>query len=538
MLAPYLPPDSPDKHLQDALMRLSRGRDGWVRTTVQERIDLLNVCLTGLELEAGDWVAAACRARQYPLGGPEEGEEWLTGPVALMRYIRLLISALQAGGQPRLPSSRQRAGGQWVVSVFPADPREQALMPGISGEVWLEPGAALEQGRAYRTGERPVGALCLLLGGGGVTSAAAIDALHQLFVEDRVVLLKLSPTDAVVGPYIARAFWKLIELGFFTVAYGGADAGRKLAASPAVDVVHLTGSAQTAAALREAGVRVDVAAVGGVNPVIICPGEWTDEELEYQARQVATMVSHGGGASCAAAQVLLMPAGWPQQAAFVDALESALSVLPCRPPVHPGAEEAHRALKLRYPQARLVGAGVGLPWMIIPDVPDHETEPILSTEQPVGVLGLVEVVAGTTEDFLAAAVRLCNSRLPGDLCATLLASAAAQGSNRSTLERAIADLAYGTVGLNIWPGVAMGLSVSPWGGVGSVLRNTFLLEHPVKSVFRAPSHLRADPLWLSDRPGVAAMGPALAGFVAQPRWRKIPRLLLASRLALVPWLRR
>ncbi|MDG1482703.1 MAG: aldehyde dehydrogenase family protein [Myxococcota bacterium] len=537
MLAPYLPEDSTNKHLSDALMRLSRGRDGWVRTTVQERIDLLNVCLTGLELEAADWVASACRARRYPLGGPEEGEEWLTGPVALLRYIRLLIHALEFGGEPLLPGSHQRSDGQWVADVFPAEPRERTLMPGVSGEVWLEPGASIAQGGRYRAGAPDHGQICLVLGGGGVTSAAAIDALHQLFIEDRVVLLKLSPLDVSVGPFIARMFWKLIELNYFTVVFGGEDVGATLAASPAVDVVCLTGTAQTAAALSEAGVTVSYAAVGGVNPVIVCPGSWSEDELDHQARQVATMITQGGGASCAAAQVLLMPSGWPQRAAFIDALESALSELPCRPPVSPRSEDAHRDLQLRYPQARQFGAGVGLPWMLIPDVPAHDGEPLLSTEYPVGVAGLVDVVAGSLEDFLAAAVRLCNTTLAGDVCATILVSGESQGSNHSTIERAISALEYGTVGLNIWPGVAMGLGVSPWGSPGSTLRNTFLLERVQKAVFRAPSHLRTTPIWFSDRPGIARMGPALASFTSAPRWRKVPRLLLASTPALLPWRR-
>ncbi|MFT5682326.1 MAG: hypothetical protein ACI8RZ_003244 [Myxococcota bacterium] len=537
MLEPYLPEDSTSKHLSDALMRLQRGRDGWVQTSVPDRIELLTVCLTGLELEAADWVASACRSRKYPLGGPEEGEEWLTGPVALLRYLRLLIHALKHGGAPPLPGSHQRSDGQWVASVFPAEPRERALMPGVSGEVWMAPGAPITQGGRYRTGPSTTGEVCLVLGGGGVTSSAAIDALHQLIVEDRVVLLKLSPMDVVVGPYIARAFWKLIELNFFTIVFGGEETGKVLSESPAVDHIHFTGSAQTAAALSAAGVEVKSTAIGGVNPVIVCPGEWTDAELEYQARQVATMITSGGGASCAAAQVLLMPSGWPQQAAFVDALESALSELPCRPPVHVRSEAAHRDLQLHYPQARLFGAGVGLPWMLIPDVPAHEGEPILAEEQPAGVAGLVDVVAGTLEEFLAVAVRLCNTALAGDVCATILVAGASQASNHSTIERAIADLEYGTIGLNIWPGVAMGLSVTPWGGPGSAQRNAFMLESPQKAVLRAPSHLRTTPVWFADRPGIARMGPALASFTAAPRWRKVPRLLLASGPALVPWRR-
>ena len=539
MLEPYLPPLSPDKHLGDAIMRLQVGRDGWLQTTIQERIDLLTVCLNGLGLEAKDWVSAACRARRYPLGGPEEGEEWLTGPVALMRYLRLLIRALESGGQPPLPGTLQRPGGQWVAEVFPSEPRERALMPGVSGEVWMQPDADVEQGRIYRdrSGQPQQGRLCLVLGGGGVTSAAPIDVLHKMFVEDQVVLLKLSPLDAAIGPYIARAFWKFIELGFFTLVYGDEETGAKLASRPEIDTVHLTGSAQTRQSLEDAGVQLDSCSIGGINPVIVVPGEWTEEELAYQARQVATMVGTGGGASCAAAQCLLLPSGWPQRARFITLLEEALSRLPCRPPIHSAAEAAHSDLQTHYPQALLLGAGVGLPWMVIPDVPAHAHEPLLTTEQPFGVVGLIDVVAGSTEDYLAAAVRLCNTTLHGDVCASLLVCAAALDSNHSTVERAIGDLEYGAIGLNIWPGVAMGLSVGTWGGRHAPRRSGFLLDNAQKTVFRAPAHLRATPIWFVDRPGMARMGPSLASFAAEPRWRKVPRILLASRTALMPWRR-
>jgi hypothetical protein len=539
MLEPYLPPLSPDKQLGDAIMRLQSGRDVWLQTTLQERIDLLTVCLSGLELEAKEWVLSACRARRYSLGGPEEGEEWLTGPVALMRYLRLLIRALESEGQPPLPGTLQRGEGQWVAEVFPSESRERALMPGVSGEVWMTPGADIEQGRIYRdrSSQPQEGRLCLVLGGGGVTSASPIDALYKMFAEDQVVLLKLSPLDAAIGPYIARAFWKFIELGFFTLVYGDEETGAKLAARPEIDTVHLTGSAETRQALEDAGVRLDTVSVGGVNPIIVVPGEWSEDELAYQARQVATMVGTGGGASCAAAQSLLLPSGWPQRERFVTLLEEALSRLPCRPPIRPDAETAHRALQEHYPQARLLGAGVGLPWMVIPDVPAHSHEPILTKEYPFGVVGIIDVVARSTEDFLAAAVRLCNTSLPGEVCASLLVCAAALDSNRSTVERAIGELEYGVIGLNIWPGVAMGLSVGTWGGKSAPSRSGFLLDHPHKTVFRAPAHLRATPIWFVDRPGMARMGPSLASFAAEPRWRKVPRILLASRTALMPWRR-
>jgi hypothetical protein len=70
----------------------------------------------------------------------------------------------------------------------------------------------------------------------------------------------------------------------------------------------------------------------------------------------------------------------------------------------------------------------------------------------------------------------------------------------AAIDRAVADLRYGTVGVNVWALTAYGLASLPWGGypgspahdiqsgVGWV-RNTYLLEDVEKSVLRAPWRL-------------------------------------------------
>ena len=119
-LPPYFPEDTPRKQVEDALHRLRGAKQAWTRTTTQERVDLLRVCLNGICLEGRDWVRESCRAKGHALGSPGEGEEWLSGPVVLARGIRLLMEAIAAERQPPLPAVRTGTGGQSIVDVFPA----------------------------------------------------------------------------------------------------------------------------------------------------------------------------------------------------------------------------------------------------------------------------------------------------------------------------------------------------------------------------------------------------------------------------------
>ena len=96
LLKPHIPNATPMRQVDDALARLSGARAKFSALTVKERTDLLRVCLYALNLEARDWVRAACRAKGHALGSAAEGEEWLAGPLPVIRGLRLLIESLEA----------------------------------------------------------------------------------------------------------------------------------------------------------------------------------------------------------------------------------------------------------------------------------------------------------------------------------------------------------------------------------------------------------------------------------------------------------
>ena len=548
-LPPYFPEDTPRKQVEDALHRLRGAKQAWTRTTTQERVDLLRVCLNGICLEGRDWVRESCRAKGHALGSPGEGEEWLSGPVVLARGIRLLMEAIAAERQPPLHAVRTGTGGQSIVAVFPATRLEAAAYRDLRGEVWLEPGAQPTQGRR---GD-PAGRVCAVLGAGNQAAIPALDALYKLFVEDQVVLLKMNPVNAYAGPYISRAFWRLIEAGLFTVVYGGADLGELLVSHPDVDTLHITGAAATHDAIvwgsdpaeqarrKKAGTPLNprpiTSELGCVTPIVVMPGRWSPAALRQQARQTATMIAHNAGFNCNSGQVIVTARGWAQRQDFLSEVADALEGFGTRRAYYPGARGRWQAFLSRYPGARKLGTPAeadALPWLLA-EVPPTPGELAFTKEAFCG-LAVSTALEGSTDpaDFADEAARFCNEQLWGNLSAALLHG---EDTPEPAVEHAVRALRYGAVGVNVWPGVIFGLGVLPWGafpgntpdnvqsGIGTV-HNTLLLDRPQKSVLRAPPVVTPEPMWFLDNPRGPRLGPVLTDFEADPGWRKLTRLAL------------
>lgn len=550
LLPPHYPEPTPPKQWQDALARLSGARARWVGLTLKERVDLLRVCLHALQLEARDWVRAACRAKGHRLGSPAEGEEWLAGPLPVIRNLRLLMDAMEAGRTPPLPAPRSGPDGRSIVDVFPAGRKERLLFNGLQGEIWLEPGQPASQGAWGAHG----GKLCAVLGAGNQTSIAPMDVLYKMFVEGQVCVLKMNPVNAYVGPYIVRAFWKLIEANFFTVVYGGADLGAALCSHPAVEAIHVTGSHHTHDAIvwgstpeerAERKARRDPAnprpitsELGCVTPIIVSPGRWSDAALAQQARQAATMLSHNGGFNCNAGQLLVMSRQWPQRQDFLSRVTDALQAIGSRKAYYPGARGRWQAMVGRYPGARQIGAASDdvLPWTVADDVPLRADEPALTEEAFCSFFAVTYLDEAEPGAFLQAAVRSCNELVWGNLSASILHG---EDTPSGALDQAVADLRYGTIGVNIWPGVAFGLAVMPWGaypgnplhdvqsGVG-IVHNTALLDHVQKGVLRAPPVVRPEPVWFVDNPAGPRIGPRMVDFETRPAAWKLPLLAISA----------
>jgi acyl-CoA reductase-like NAD-dependent aldehyde dehydrogenase len=541
---PAAVPPTPIAELDLAVERLHSKKDAWVATSIPERIALLEKCRAGVESAAEGWVRDMCRVKGFSPDENMAGEEWLAGPATTVRNIRLLIDALKAKGAPKIPKLTQRRNGQWVARILPADIRDKLMFAGVTVDVWIEPGKPPSQGRIYREPKGP-GKVALVLGAGNVTSIPPMDVLYKLFVEDEVVVLKMNPVNAVAGPHIARAFLSLIEAGFFAVVYGGAEVGAHLANHPKVDTLHVTGSDRTYDAIVWGGdpteqarrkaegkpinTRPFTAELGCVTPCMIVPGDWSDDDLDYQARHVASMVAQNASFNCNAAKILVTAKGWPQRAKFLEKVHAVLAQVPPRKAYYPGAEQRYRGFLEKYPAARPLGAaGEGVvPWTVIPDVPPKRGEYALTQEAFCGVLAEVELEATTAAQFLERAVAFANDDCWGTLSCMLIIDEATARREAALLDVAIERLRYGGVCINAWAGLQYGLTTPTWGafpghpntdiqsGAG-VVHNTFLIDYPQKSVVRAAFRMRPAPPYFFDHKNLLGLGKSLVRLEAAP----------------------
>jgi hypothetical protein len=559
-IAPPSGPPSLASRLDPVVARVAANKDAWVRLDVPARIRLLDQAITGVLAVSEEWVRRACEAKGLDPGAPLAGEEWIAGPMTTVRNLRLLIHALEHGGAP--PPNRVRRGpdGQLVADVFPHNLRERLMYSHMTVEVWIEPGKPASQGRIYREKAGGIvrdGRLCLVLGAGNVSSICPLDVVYKLFAEDEVVVVKMNPVNAYLAPLFRRAFAGLVDAGFLDFVEGGADAGAHLCEHALVDSIHLTGSDRTHDAIvwgptteeqerrkaaRQPRVTKEVTSeLGCVTPVLVVPGRWSEGSLAFQARNVASMVAQNASFNCNAAKVLVLARGWPQREAFLDRLYDVFSKLPARKAYYPGAQERYQGFRDHYPNARAFGStGPGVvPWTVIPNVPANAGEYALTHEAFCGVLAEVSLDVTTPDDFLREATRFANDDIWGSLSAMVLVDGATRRRHRAALERALADLRYGGIGVNVWAGANFALGVASWGAYPGnplenirsgrgVVHNTMLFDYPQKSIVRGPFRLWPTPVWFADHRNLTRLGRLATRFESAPSWLRLPGVAIAG----------
>jgi hypothetical protein len=405
-----------------------------------------------------------------------------------------------------------------------------------------------------------------------------MDVLYKLFVEDEVVLLKMNPVNEALGPVLGDALRPLVDAGVLAIVYGGAEVGGHAASHPKVGSLHVTGSDRTYDAIvwgadpeerarrkrsgEKKNERAFSAELGCVTPVIVVPGPWSTRDIRFQARHVAAMVTQNASFNCNAGKVIVTARGWLQRDAFLEALHQELRRIPPRKAYYPGARERWRAFLDHYPGAMVLGPtppdaeSEVVPWTAIPDVPPAGSagEYAFTHEAFCGVvaevtLDLAEKEHGVVREhdpaspdvarFLELATRFANERCWGTLSCCLLVHHVTEDDHSAALARAVADLRYGAVGINVWPGVVYGLVAPSWGafpghtavdiqsGTG-VVHNAFLFDHPEKSVVRAPFRIRPTPPWFSDHRNLLELGRRLVELEAKPSWGAFLRVAAAG----------
>jgi Aldehyde dehydrogenase family len=539
----------------------------WATTDATARADLLQRVIDDTVAATDDWLAAACAAKGLVPGTTEAGEELFTGIGTFIRMARLLRDSLRDIAKDGKPSFagpvRQASDGRLRVQVFPASAFDRITFPQTTAEIFMEPGVTRDalvagQAAAYSDPTAHAGT-ALVLAAGNVAALGPRDVLDKLFVQGKVVVMKANPVNDYLVPHWRRAMAALLDAGVLRIVDGGAAVGQYLTGHDRVDEVHITGSDKTydavvfgtgpegarrKAADEPALDKPVTAELGNVSPVIVVPGKWSLPELLYQAEHVATMLVNNAGFNCVSARLVVTHAAWPQREAFLGALTQTLAEVSTRRAYYPGADTRRDAFLTAHPEAEEYGSGPddALPWTFIRGVPPGQTNDIcFNVESFFGQVAETALTAPSPAAFVDAATTFCNDVVWGTLGATILVSPASlkdQGVADS-VDRAVADLRYGSIGVNVWHGLSFAMGLTSWGaypghprtdiqsGTG-VVGNSAMFDRPQKSILRGPFRSRPKPPWFATASDSYDVMRRFVAFEAEPSAAKIPGLLLAA----------
>lgn len=559
---------SPRDEMEAALATLQKQKQTWVQVSVPERIAIVDALIRDFAAISPRWVEAAIQAKGISPDSPNVGEEWGAGAwpvIKQLRQLRQALAEIAAEGQPRIPGPVTiRPDGQVVAQVFPHSAYDKLFFMGITAEVWMEPGVTKEetittQAAVYKD-KNHAGKVALVLGAGNVASIGPLDIIYKLFMEDQVVLYKTNPVNAYLGPLLQESFRALIEPGYLRIVYGGAAEGAYLCNHESIEEIHITGSDKTFDAIvfgpGEEGVKRKAekapqlhkritGELGNVSPVIVVPGPWSQSDLSYQAMHIASMLTNNAGFNCNATRVIIQHAGWSQRNDLLREIRHALAKIPLRAAYYPGAQDRQKAFVEAHPDAEEFGTprGKELAWTLIADLDPLKTDDIcFTTEAFCGLFGETALEAGNVVEYIERAVAFANEQIWGTLNATILVHPQSLKDPQvaEAVERAIANLRYGSVGVNYWAGISYALGTTTWGAFpghpiydiqsgNGVVHNTLMFARPQKSVLRAPFRSTPTPTWFaSELSKGRKVFPKLVQFEAAPSPLKVPGILWSA----------
>ena len=226
---------------------LYANKDNWAKLSLSKKIPLFQ-SLTSKTIEvAKDWADAAVQAKSIPKDSPLSGEEWTSGPWALIYGIESMVETLKAldkGKNPPIGKIRSRSDGQLITNIFPYNIYHHLLLSGIRAEVWMQKDVNEDNfdehiAQVYKTDSQN-GHISLVLGAGNVSSIPPLDVLDRLFAHKSVSLLKVHPVNDYLKEIFANIFEDFISAGYVQIVSGGADVGKYLCDHQRIEHIHLS----------------------------------------------------------------------------------------------------------------------------------------------------------------------------------------------------------------------------------------------------------------------------------------------------------
>lgn len=558
-------PASTIDDLDTMVHSLHSHKDQWNEESIPNRLGYLERLIHDFSALADRWVEQVTLAERIEEDDFAVGVECMAGPYSILRNLQGLKRALldiQSDGTPKIPGPVfTRTNGQVSAQVFPQSVYDKLLFSGYRVEVWMEPEVTLEnlsktQAVSY-SHPAPSGKVALVLGAGNLPGIPATDVLEKLFIQNQVVLLKMNPVNDYIGPLFKEGFACLIEAGYLQIAYGGANEGAYLCQHPDVDEIFITGSDKTFDTIvfgsGESGTRRKTehqpllkktvnGELGNVTPVIVVPGKWSQEDLDYHAESIVSWIATHASCACNTPRVIILHADWLQSAAFMDALRRVFSRTPLRFAYYPGSQQRYQSYLDTHSGAEKIGKPEDgeLPWTMVTDADiQNRADPCFTTEAFCSVVAVAMICASSIPEYLERAVAFSNETLWGTLAAGLWVhpNSMKDPQVKAAVETAIEQLRYGTIGINCSAGFSWLLMTTPWGAFpgssvydiqsgNSFVHNTLMFSKPQKIVMYAKFRETPKPIgFVSRGKALRRLAPLLVNLMAQPNLGKLPRIL-------------
>ena len=539
--------------IEQELKTLQASKDKWVAIGIDERITILDEIMRDFVPVLEHWVEVSIEAKGIPKNTFGEAEEWayLAIMYGILGSLHQSLVDIRKYGNPQVVGhAALRPSGQVVAKVFPRTRTESMMFPSLTGEVWMEPGVSIEetlqtQAQTYKD-KHTRGAVNAILGAGSVSALPVSDVLYKLFVANHVAVLKPNPVNAYLGPLIEEGLQTLINQDFLRIVYGGAAEGIYLCNHPLVDEIHITGSDKTFEAIvfgsgtegvknkaekRPLVSKPFTGELGCVNPVIIVPGPWNEDDIRKQAVKLMTWLSVNSGCNCLTPRVLVQHKSWTQRVTLVNTICDVMAKLETRTAYYPGTKEKHAAFVSAHPDACQFGDSDHghLPWTFITNVdPENANDICFNTEVFCSLYTETALEAPSIPEFIDRAVDFVNETLWGTLTVSIIIhpKSLLDPDVSASFERALVNLRYGTICVNEWAGMAWFFGRTPWGGfpghdiydiqsgVGFV-NNPLMFSKPQKSVIYSPFKKRIDPTLISFKHALE-MQKRLTYYLASP----------------------
>jgi aldehyde dehydrogenase (NAD(P)+) len=180
-----------------------------------------------------------------------------------------------------------------------------------------------------------------------------------------------------------------------------------------------------------------------------------------------------------------------------------------------------------------------------------EQEYCFNTEFFGAIYAQISLPGKDTSDYLRNAVQFCNEKLQGTLGATIILHPTMMKKLRPILDEEIANLRYGSVGINVWNAGAYLLAQSTWGaypghtygdiqsGMG-IVRNSFFFDKPEKTVLHGSFYpfprswwhgdfsLLPKPPWFVTNKTAHITARRVAKFATDPGYRQLPGIFVSA----------